>query len=143
MSRKDKGRNNKLNKIITRLGDIKLDTIIPESGYDVFSQEKEEFQQEQETQEASNKSKAAIASLFLLTGAVFMVALAHIITFIPALVLFMSSIVCGIIGHNSEKKRLASFVVQLGGGLLLVLGIFVLITRDYGCDFPCIGLCGG
>ena len=42
MSRKDKGRNNKLNKIITRLGDIKLDTIMPESGYDDPSQEKEE-----------------------------------------------------------------------------------------------------
>ena len=42
MSRKDKGRNNKLNKIITRLGDIKLDTIISESGYDDPSQEKEE-----------------------------------------------------------------------------------------------------
>ncbi len=143
VSKKYKRRSNKLNKIITQIRDIKSDEIITESCVVVPSMQKEEFQQEQEIQEASNKSKAAIASLFLLTGAVFMVAMAHIITFIPALVLFLSSIVCGIIGHNSEKERLASFVVQLGGGLLLVLGIFILITRDYGCDFPCIGLCGG
>ena len=39
MSRKDTRRNNKLNKIITRLGDIKLDTIIPESDYRVSSKE--------------------------------------------------------------------------------------------------------
>ena len=142
VSKKYKRRSNKLNKIINQIRDIKSDEIITESCV-VPSVQKEEFHQEQEIQEASNKSKAAIASLFLLTGAVFMVAMAHIITFIPALVLFLSSIVCGIIGHNSEKERLASFVVQLGGGLLLVLGIFILITRDYGCDFPCIGLCGG
>ena len=42
MSRKDTRRNNKLNKIITRLDGIKLDTIIPESGNDVPSQEKQE-----------------------------------------------------------------------------------------------------
>ena len=39
MSRKDTRRNNKLNKIITRLGDIKLDTIIPESDYRVPKEE--------------------------------------------------------------------------------------------------------
>ena len=35
ISRKDTRRNNKLNKIITRLGGVKLDAIITESGYDV------------------------------------------------------------------------------------------------------------
>ena len=39
ISRKDTRRNNKLNKKITRLGDIKLDTIIPESDYRVSSKE--------------------------------------------------------------------------------------------------------
>ena len=136
MSRKDTRRNNKLNKIITRLGDIKFDTIITESGLVVPLIQKEELQEEQETQEASNESKAAIASLFLLIGAVAMAAVAHISTAIPALVLFMSSIVCGIIGRNSEKERLASFVLQLGGGLLLILLIVLLITQDYGCEFP-------
>jgi len=134
MSRKDTRHNNKLNKIITRLGDIKFDTIITESGLVVPLIQKEELQEEQETQEASNKSKVAIASLFLLIGAVAMAAVAHISTAIPALVLFMSSIVCGIIGLNSEKERLASFVLQLGGGLLLILLIVLLITRDYGCS---------
>ncbi len=40
ISRKDIRNNNKFNKIITRLGGVKLDTIIPESGNDVPSQEK-------------------------------------------------------------------------------------------------------
>ena len=40
ISRKDIRNNNKFNKIITRLGRAKLDTIIPESGNDVPSQEK-------------------------------------------------------------------------------------------------------
>ena len=42
ISRKDIRNNNKFNKIITRLGDIKLDTIIPESDYRVSSKEKQE-----------------------------------------------------------------------------------------------------
>ena len=42
ISRKDIRHNDKLNKIITRLGNIKLDTIIPESDYDVPSKEKQE-----------------------------------------------------------------------------------------------------
>ena len=57
MSKKEIKRNNKLNKIITRLGDIKLDTIIPKSGNDVPLLEKGG------TQEAPKLSGLAIAGI--------------------------------------------------------------------------------
>jgi len=43
MSRKDTRRNNKLNKIITRLGDLKFDISIPESGLVITLQEKKKL----------------------------------------------------------------------------------------------------
>ena len=43
MSRRDTRRNNKLNKIITRLGDLKFDISIPESGLVITLQEKKKL----------------------------------------------------------------------------------------------------
>jgi hypothetical protein len=60
MSRKDTRHNNKLNKIITRLSDIKFDTIITESGLVVPLLEKEE------TPEERKKSYWTIASALTL-----------------------------------------------------------------------------
>ena len=60
MSRKDTRHNNKLNKIITRLSDIKFDTIITESGLVVPLLEKEE------TPEERKKSYWTIASALAL-----------------------------------------------------------------------------
>ena len=64
MSRKDTRHNNKLNKIITRLSDIKFDTIITESGLVVPLIEKEEMQKE--TPEGRKKSYWTIASALTL-----------------------------------------------------------------------------
>ena len=60
MSRKDTRHNNKLNKIITRLSDIKFDNIITESGLVVPLLEKEE------TPEERKKSYWTIASALTL-----------------------------------------------------------------------------
>ena len=60
MSKKRQRRNSKLNKIITRLSDIKFDTIITESGLVVPLLEKEE------TPEERKKSYWTIASALTL-----------------------------------------------------------------------------
>jgi len=64
MFKKDIKRNNKLHKIITRLSDIKFDTIVTESGLVVPLIEKEEMQKE--TPEGRKKSYWTIASALTL-----------------------------------------------------------------------------
>ena len=129
MSRKDTRRNNKLNKIITRLGDIKFDTVITESGLVIPLQEK--------AQEVSKTNNAAVTSLYLLIGAVLMALIANIITFAPALIFYMTSVVFAIIGLKSEKQRLASLVLQYGGAIfIIVLGILLFKGCLGGCENP-------
>ena len=127
ISRKDTRRNNKLNKIITRLGDIKFDTVITESGLVIPLQEK--------AQEVSKTNNAAVISLFLLIGAGLMVALANMITYAPALIFYLTSIVFAAIGLKSEKQRLARLVLQYGGAIfIIVLGILFLKGCLESCD---------
>ena len=129
MSKKEIKRNSKLNKIISRLSDIKFDSIMTESGLVIPLQEK--------AQEVSKTNNAAVTSLFLLIGAVLMALIANVITFAPALIFYMTSVVFAIIGLKSEKQRLASLVLQYGGAIfIIVLGILLFKGCLGGCENP-------
>ena len=131
ISKKVIKRNSKLNEIISRLSDIKFNTIITESGLFVPLLEKED------TPEVSKINNAAINSLYMLIGAVFMALIANTITLAPALIFYMTSVAFAIIGLKSEKQRLASLVLQWGGGLLIfVLFISLLIYLANGGNPP-------
>ena len=102
MSRKDTRHNNKLNKIITRLSDIKFDTIITESGLVVPLLEKEE------TPEERKKSYWTIASALTL--------------FIPAVGLIISPILA-FVGYKRGER--GSKVLLIINGIAWAIAIMV------------------
>ncbi|MDB4012520.1 hypothetical protein OAA00_09455 [Cyclobacteriaceae bacterium] len=104
ISRKDTRRNNKLNKIITRLGDIKFDTIITESGLVVPLLEKEE------TTEERKKSYWTIASALTL--------------FIPSVGLLISTILA-FVGYKRGER--GAKVLLIINAVVWVIQIFLLI----------------
>ena len=101
MSRKDTRHNNKLNKIITRLSDIKFDTIITESGLVVPLLEKEE------TPEERKKSYWTIASALTL--------------FIPAVRLI--SPILAFVGYKRGER--GSKVLLIINGIAWAIAIIV------------------
>ena len=103
MSRKDTRHNNKLNKIITRLSDIKFDTIITESGLVVPLLEKEE------TPEERKKSYWTIASALTL--------------FIPAVRLI--SPILAFVGYKRGER--GSKVLLIINGIAWAIAIVVFI----------------
>ena len=104
MSRKDTRHNNKLNKIITRLSDIKFDTIITESGLVVPLLEKEE------TPEERKKSYWTIASALTL--------------FIPAVGLIISPILA-FVGYKRGER--GSKVLLIINGIAWAIAIMVAL----------------
>ena len=102
MSRKDTRHNNKLNKIITRLSDIKFDNIITESGLVVPLLEKEE------TPEERKKSYWTIASALTL--------------FIPAVGLIISPILA-FVGYKRGER--GSKVLLIINGIAWAIAIMV------------------
>lgn len=110
MSRKDTRHNNKLNKIITRLSDIKFDNIITESGLVVPLLEKEE------TPEERKKSYWTIASALTL--------------FIPAVGLIISSILAFVGYKRGERGSKALLIINAVGWTILLL-LIILISRLY------------
>jgi len=102
MSRKDTRHNNKLNKIITRLSDIKFDTIITESGLVVPLLEKEE------TPEERKKSYWTIASALTL--------------FIPTVGLIISPILA-FVGYKRGER--GSKVLLIINGIAWAIAIMV------------------
>ena len=114
MSRKDTRRNNKLNKRITRLGDLKFDTSIPGSGLVIFLQEKEEAQKE--TPEEHKKSYWTIASALTL--------------FIPSVGLIISTILAFVGYKRGERGSKALLIINAVGWAILLL-LIILISRLY------------
>jgi hypothetical protein len=106
MSRKDTRHNNKLNKIITRLSDIKFDTIITESGLVVPLLEKEE------TPEERKKSYWTIASALTL--------------FIPAVGLIISSILA-FVGYKRGERGSKVLLIINGIAWAIAIVVFLLV----------------
>lgn len=106
MSRKDTRHNNKLNKIITRLSDIKFDNIITESGLVVPLLEKEE------TPEERKKSYWTIASALTL--------------FIPAVGLIISSILA-FVGYKRGERGSKVLLIINGIAWAIAIVVFLLV----------------
>ena len=110
ISKKDIKRNNKLHKIITRLSDIKFDTIVTESGLVVPLIEKEETQKE--TPEERKKSYWTIASAMTL--------------FIPSVGLIISPILAFVGYKRGERGSKALLIINaVVWSLLLILVILI------------------
>ena len=103
MSKKEIKRNSKLNKIISRLSDIKFDTIITESGLVIPLQE--------EAQEAPKKTYYPLASALVL--------------FIPIAGLIISPILAFAGYKRGERGSLALLVIN-AVVWALVLFVFLL-----------------
>ena len=106
MSRKDTRHNNKLNKIITRLSDIKFDNIITESGLVVPLLEKEE------TPEERKKSYWTIASALTL--------------FIPVVGLIISSILA-FVGYKRGERGSKVLLIINGIAWAIAIVVFLLV----------------
>ena len=106
MSRKDTRHNNKLNKIITRLSDIKFDNIITESGLVVPLLEKEE------TPEERKKSYWTIASALTL--------------FIPAVGLIISPILA-FVGYKRGERGSKVLLIINGIAWAIAIVVFLLV----------------
>jgi hypothetical protein len=106
MSRKDTRHNNKLNKIITRLSDIKFDNIITESGLVVPLLEKEE------TPEERKKSYWTIASALTL--------------FIPAVGLIISPILA-FVGYKRGERGSKVLLIINGIAWAIAIMVFLLV----------------
>jgi hypothetical protein len=107
MSRKDTRHNNKLNKIITRLSDIKFDTIITESGLVVPLLEKEE------TPEERKKSYWTIASALTL--------------FIPAVGLIISSILAFVGYKRGERGSKVLLIINgIAWAITIIVGLLLI-----------------
>ena len=106
MFKKDIKRNNKLHKIITRLSDIKFDTIVTESGLVVPLLEKKE------TLEERQKSYWTIASAMTL--------------FIPSIGLLISPILAFVGYKRGERGSKALLIINaVVWSLLLILVILI------------------
>ena len=106
MSRKDTRHNNKLNKIITRLSDIKFDNIITESGLVVPLLEKEE------TPEERKKSYWTIASALTL--------------FIPTVGLIISPILA-FVGYKRGERGSKVLLIINGIAWAIAIVVFLLV----------------
>jgi hypothetical protein len=114
MFKQDIKRNNKLHKIITRLSDIKFDTIVTESGLVVPLIEKEETQKE--TPEERKKSYWTIASAMTL--------------FIPSVGLIISPILAFVGYKRGERGSKALLIINVVVWALLLL-LVILISGLY------------
>ena len=114
MFKQDIKRNNKLYKIITRLSDIKFDTIVTESGLVVPLIEKEETQKE--TPEERKKSYWTIASAMTL--------------FIPSVGLIISPILAFVGYKRGERGAKALLIINAVVWALLLL-LVILISGLY------------
>ena len=114
MFKKDIKRNNKLHKIITRLSDIKFDTIVTESGLVVPLIEKEETQKE--TPEERKKSYWTIASAMTL--------------FIPSVGLIISPILAFVGYKRGERGSKVLLIINAVVWALLLL-LVILISGLY------------
>ena len=110
MFKKDIKRNNKLHKIITRLSDIKFDTIVTESGLVVPLIEKEETQKE--TPEERKKSYWTIASAMTL--------------FIPSVGLIISPILAFVGYKRGERGSKALLIINAVVWALLLLLVILI-----------------
>ena len=107
MSRKDTRHNNKLNKIITRLSDIKFDTIITESGLVVPLLEKEE------TPEERKKSYWTIASALTL--------------FIPTVGLIISPILAFVGYKRGERGSKVLLIINgIAWAITIIVGLLLI-----------------
>ena len=114
MFKQDIKRNHKLHKIITRLSDIKFDTIVTESGLVVPLIEKEETQKE--TPEERKKSYWTIASAMTL--------------FIPSVGLIISPILAFVGYKRGERGSKALLIINAVVWALLLL-LVILISGLY------------
>tara|TARA_B110000483_G_scaffold189165_1_gene224363 strand:+ start:1232 stop:1864 length:633 start_codon:yes stop_codon:yes gene_type:complete len=114
MFKQDIKRNNKLHKIITRLSDIKFDTIVTESGLVVPLIEKEETQKE--TPEERKKSYWTIASAMTL--------------FIPSVGLIISPILAFVGYKRGERGSKVLLIINAVVWALLLL-LVILISGLY------------
>ena len=110
MFKKDIKRNNKLHKIITRLSDIKFDTIVTESGLVVPLIEKEETQKE--IPEERKKSYWTIASALTL--------------FIPSVGLIISPILAFVGYKRGERGSKALLIINAVVWALLLLLVILI-----------------
>ena len=110
MFKQDIKRNNKLHKIITRLSDIKFDTIVTESGLVVPLIEKEETQKE--TPEERKKSYWTIASAMTL--------------FIPSVGLIISPILAFVGYKRGERGSKALLIINAVVWALLLLLVILI-----------------
>jgi len=110
MFKQDIKRNNKLHKIITRLSDIKFDTIVTESGLVVPLIEKEETQKE--TPEERKKSYWTIASAMTL--------------FIPSVGLIISPILAFVGYKRGERGAKALLIINAVVWALLLLLVILI-----------------
>ena len=110
MFKKDIKRNNKLHKIITRLSDIKFDTIVTESGLVVPLIEKEETQKE--IPEERKKSYWTIASALTL--------------FIPSVGLIISPILAFVGYKRGERGAKALLIINAVVWALLLLLVILI-----------------
>ena len=110
MLKKDIKWNNKLHKIITRLSDIKFDTIVTESGLVVPLIEKEETQKE--TPEERKKSYWTIASAMTL--------------FIPSVGLIISPILAFVGYKRGERGSKALLIINAVVWALLLLLVILI-----------------
>ena len=109
MFKKDIKRNNKLHKIITRLSDIKFDTIVTESGLVVPLIEKE-------IQEEAKKSYYTLAGALTL--------------FIPSVGLIISPILAFVGYKRGERGSKALLIINVVVWALLLL-LVILISGLY------------
>ena len=114
MFKQDIKRNNKLHKIITRLSDIKFDTIVTESGLVVPLIEKEETQKE--IPEERKKSYWTIASALTL--------------FIPSVGLIISPILAFVGYKRGERGSKVLLIINAVVWALLLL-LVILISGLY------------
>ena len=114
MFKQDIKRNNKLHKIITRISDIKFDTIVTESGLFVPLTEKGETQKE--TPEERKKSYWTIASAMTL--------------FIPSVGLIISPILAFVGYKRGERGSKALLIINVVVWALLLL-LVILISGLY------------
>ena len=110
MFKQDIKRNNKLHKIITRLSDIKFDTIVTESGLVVPLIEKEETQKE--TPEERKKSYWTIASAMTL--------------FIPSVGLIISPILAFVGYKRGERGSKVLLIINAVVWALLLLLVILI-----------------
>jgi hypothetical protein len=110
MFKQDIKRNNKLHKIITRLSDIKFDTIVTESGLVVPLIEKEETQKE--IPEERKKSYWTIASALTL--------------FIPSVGLIISPILAFVGYKRGERGAKALLIINAVVWALLLLLVILI-----------------